>query len=316
MSITPKIEPRSDKPDALSELYRQAVADDRGPSAQSSAAILARARQRVLSKEGLNPQNQAAANDRFWLRRAVGGLAAIGLVGWLMLQHAAWWDGADRGIGTGPDARPAVVAESAAPASPALPASPEPSAPSSAVTDAAATVANQAVAPKPVQVPRRVERQASDAANHKDNSETVQAGKASEAMNMEASASVPSSVAAAMPAPESMRERSARAAPMAKAHAPSLEAADKRAAEKSLETSDAALQQNPVDQGKLPLCPLDDDVQNRNSGAKAGAGTDAKAASTLALKAPHCRPRKSSEKRPAKPAQASEATEGVAEQAQ
>lgn len=314
MSITPKNEPHSDKPDALSELYRQAVADDRGPSVQSSAAILDRARQRMMSQEDVKQESQPAANDRFWLRHAVGGLAAIGLVGWLMLQHATWWDGAGRSMGTGPDVRPAVVAESAAPASPALPASPEPSAPSPAVTDAAATAADQAVATKPVT--SRGERQVSVAANNRENSEAVQAGKASEAMNMEAPASAPPSVAAAMPVPDSMRERSARAAPMAKAPAPSRDAADKRAAEKSLETSDAALQQNPVDQGKLPLCPMDDDVQHRNSAAKAGAATDAKAASALASKTPLCRPRKPSEKRPAKPAQASEATEGVAEQAQ
>ena len=37
MSITPEPEP-GNKPDVLRELYQQAVADDRGPSAQSSDA--------------------------------------------------------------------------------------------------------------------------------------------------------------------------------------------------------------------------------------------------------------------------------------
>jgi hypothetical protein len=44
--------------------------------------------------------DKPAANDRFWLRHALGGLAAVGLVGWLMLQHAAWWSGPDAGSGS------------------------------------------------------------------------------------------------------------------------------------------------------------------------------------------------------------------------
>ena len=118
-----------DKPDALREAYLIAVADDRGPSAQSSAAILAHARQRAaqaqtqtltqnqkISGVGTSAPKQLspkpAANDRFWLRHARGGLAAVGLVGWLMLQHAAWWDGTDKGVGADP--HQAEVAASAA----------------------------------------------------------------------------------------------------------------------------------------------------------------------------------------------------------
>ena len=74
-----------DKPDALREAYLNAVADDRGPSTQSSAAILAHARQRAesmanpapeKSAEFIKPSARPAANDRFWLRHALGGLAA------------------------------------------------------------------------------------------------------------------------------------------------------------------------------------------------------------------------------------------------
>lgn len=79
----------------LRELYHEAVAEDRGPSAQSSAAILECARQRAAGALA----DQPAANDRYWLRHALGGLAAVGLVGWLMLQHAAWWSGPDQGRG-------------------------------------------------------------------------------------------------------------------------------------------------------------------------------------------------------------------------
>ena len=118
-----------DKPDALREAYLNAVADDRGPSAQSSAAILAHARQRAESMANpapekaaqfVKPSTRPAANDRFWLRHALGGLAAVGLVGWLMLQHAAWWDGTDKGVGAEPPAPVAARApQRTSPVSPA-----------------------------------------------------------------------------------------------------------------------------------------------------------------------------------------------------
>ena len=154
MSITPEPEPGS-KPDVLRELYQQAVADDRGPSAQNSDAILARAKQRAAaaSQDRAKPQRQPAANDRFWLRHALGGLAAIGLVGWLMLQHAAWWDGSDKGIGVESDTRPAAVAESAAPA-PALSIEPSPT-----TADAAAADAGQSVATEVAPTANRATRQ-------------------------------------------------------------------------------------------------------------------------------------------------------------
>lgn len=136
-------DPNHRKPDGLRDIYRDAVAEDRGPSSQSTEAILAHAAQRAaqLSQpslpQGAPPKSgqkaKSAANDRFWLRHALGGLAAVGLVGWLMLQHAAWWDGTDQGIGaepatrstpsvpaaeaTGPDPEPAAEAADAGPSS-------------------------------------------------------------------------------------------------------------------------------------------------------------------------------------------------------
>ncbi|MGE8443909.1 MAG: hypothetical protein ACN6OS_20170, partial [Comamonas testosteroni] len=99
MNMHPETPSGDDKPDALRELYHEAVAQDRGPSAQSSAAVLDRARQRAagVGQQPSEPMDKPAANDRFWQRHALGGLAAVGLVGWLMLQHGAWWSGPDAG---------------------------------------------------------------------------------------------------------------------------------------------------------------------------------------------------------------------------
>ena len=321
MSITPESEQGS-KPDVLRELYQQAVADDRGPSTQSSAAILARAKQRAAaaSQESAKPQSQPAANDRFWLRHALGGLAAVGLVGWLMLQHAAWWDGSDKGIGVEPDTRPAVVAEPAAPAS-AL--SPEPS---PAAADAAVADAGQSVAAEVAPIANRATRQSSVAQKSKDNRAEVPEDKAPAAMDIEAKVQAPvreqaapalanatPPMAAPAPSIAPSMERSARMAPTAKSRTSSAGEATPHGAEKSLETADIAPQQNPEVQAKLPLCPLVDDAQGRKISANGDAQKDEKSAAGTALKPPNCRPRKASEKRLDKPAQAPEATEGVAE---
>ncbi|GAB2818341.1 hypothetical protein GCM10027276_19730 [Comamonas piscis] len=87
------------RPDALVDLYREASAEDAGPSAASSAQILAHARAKAAPGPATTPndldkvdeQGQPfrgeAANDRRWWLQALGSLAAIGLVSWLALQH-------------------------------------------------------------------------------------------------------------------------------------------------------------------------------------------------------------------------------------
>ena len=308
MSITPESEQGS-KPDVLRELYQQAVADDRGPSAQSSAAILARAKQRAAaaSQDRAKPQRQPAANDRFWLRHALGGLAAIGLVGWLMLQHAAWWDGSDKGIGVEPDASPAVAAEQAAPAL-------------SAESNLAEADSGPSVAVEGASAAHSATRQSSVAQASKGNPATALEGKAPAAMDMEAKApeqeqALPGAANATPPmaAPAPSMERSARMAPAGKASASSAGDATPHGAEKSLETADIASQQNPEIQAKLPLCPLVDEEKNRKAGAHGDTPKHEKSAAGTALKPPDCRPRKDSEKRSAKPGKASEATESVAD---
>ena len=317
MSITPEPEPGS-KPDVLRELYQQAVADDRGPSAQSSDAILARAKQRAAaaSQDRTKPLIQPAANDRFWLRHALGGLAAVGLVGWLMLQHAAWWDGSDKGIGVEPDASPSVAAEQVAPA-PALSAEPNP----------AAADSGPSVAAEDAPAAHSATRQSSVAQASKGNPAAAPEGKAPAAMDMEVkmpereqalpgAANATPPMAAPAPSMTPSMERSARMAPAAKASASSAGDATPHGAEKSLETADIASQQNPEIQAKLPLCPLVDEEKNRNAGAHGDNPKHEKSAAGTALKPTDCRPRKDSEKRSAKSGKASEATESVADPVQ
>ena len=145
--------PQARKPDALRDLYHEAVADDRGPSAASRAAILAHARQQAqeIARKAREPAPQSAkpaANDRLWLRHALGGLAAVGVVGWLMMQHFSGWDGSDRGIGAGAAADHAVIAHADAPAeAPAEASASAPAAvPADAVAEPAAPVAAEASA--------------------------------------------------------------------------------------------------------------------------------------------------------------------------
>lgn len=93
------------RPDALVDLYREASAQDRGPSSASTAQILAHATAQAAqapaagagepaTPAGLNGRSEQgshfsgeAANDRRWWLQALGSLAAIGLVSWLALQH-------------------------------------------------------------------------------------------------------------------------------------------------------------------------------------------------------------------------------------
>ena len=289
MSMTTDNSPQR-KPDALRDIYLDAVANDRGPSAQSTEAVLAHARQQaavaasqpaalpaaqVQAQDKLKPA--PAANDRYWLRHALGGLAAVGLVGWLMLQHAAWWDGSDKGIGAEPAGR--VVAETPE----AVPAD-APSAASTAVADAVA--ADVAPADEPMaaaapvaNAPRPPARaSASMAEKSKENRPAVQAEITPDAMKEEATVSASPSASRPVrnaPAASKMQSHSASS---------SAEAMD-QAAEKTQEKA----QEKTKDLSQLPLCPEE------------SVGAEAKAAAKPARKseeaAPTCRPRKPHEKR-------------------
>lgn len=154
--------PGDSAPDALVALYREATAQDGGPSDATRARILAYAQRHAPSAAAAgmsaasatqpvthsNPSNATvhtppklpaashapvttsapAANDRRWLRQALGSLAAIGLIGLLTLHHldepgAPQLDSPAPASATAPaeSAAPPVAAN--APASPAAMAS-------------------------------------------------------------------------------------------------------------------------------------------------------------------------------------------------
>ena len=269
MNMHPENPSGDDKPDALRELYHEAVAEDRGPSAQSSAAILKRARQRAaaVGQEPTESMDKPAANDRFWLRHALGGLAAVGLVGWLMLQHAAWWSGPDKESER--DSRAEAVAQ---------PAESQP-APAVEGADRAAVVESAPGA-------------AALAQKSTEKKTRIQAGKTPEAMDMEASiaASVPVLRPEAAPAPGVAASASlARSAkPAAKAPSRSDETTEPAA------TAEAMAPQISRSSAQLPLCPLTAEVHGNTQAAK----EEADKASGIAGKPLDCRPRKHGETQP------------------
>ena len=292
MSMTTDNSPQR-KPDALRDIYLDAVANDRGPSAQSTEAVLAHARQQaavaasqpaalsaaqVQAQDKLKLKPTPAANDRYWLRHALGGLAAVGLVGWLMLQHAAWWDGSDKGIGAEPAGQVVAETPEAVPADPADASS----AASTAVADAVAAPADEpmaAAAPPVANAPRPSARaSASMAEKSKENRPAVQAEITPDAMKEEAT------VSASPSADRPVRNAPAASKMQSHSASSSAEAMD-QAAEKTQEKA----QEKTKDLSQLPLCPEDP------------VGAEAKAAAKPAHKseeaAPACRPRKPHEKR-------------------
>lgn len=280
MNMHPETPSGDDKPDALRELYHEAVAEDRGPSAQSSAAILERARQRAagVGQQPRERTDKPAANDRFWRRHALGGLAAVGLVGWLMLQHGAWWSGPDAGSGSSSE----VVAE------PAQPADIDPAAQASAQAPAIASapVAADASAAGSVS-PAEKSRQSRTPA------------KAQHTQDVQASATAPQSEAA----PASSAAAAASRAPSARALSRSSDAAKPVAP-----AADAVTPQNSRLSAQLPLCPLQTEEEARRQAATEGADKG----SGTARKSPHCRPRKPEQLPPVKPESAQDAAEDVA----
>lgn len=265
MNMHPENPSGDDKPDALRELYHEAVAEDRGPSVQSNAAILKRARQRAegVGQEPTEPMDKPAANDRFWLRHALGGLAAVGLVGWLMLQHAAWWRGPDK-EGERDSRAEAVVQPAESQPTPAVE-----DADRAAVAESAPSAA--ALAQKSTEKKTR-----------------IQAKKTPEAMDMEASIAASAPVLRPEAAPAPGAAASARLARSAK---PAAEAPSR-----SDETTESAAMAPQISSSsaQLPLCPLTAEVHGNTQAAKERADK----ASGIAGKPQDCRPRKHEETQP------------------
>lgn len=287
MNMHPETPSGDDKPDALRELYHEAVAEDRGPSAQSSAAVLDRARQRAagVGQQPSEPMDTPAANDRFWQRHALGGLAAVGLVGWLMLQHGAWWSVPDAGSGSSSE----VVAEPAQPADigPAAQASAQASAPAPAIASAPAAADASAAPSAPLAEKSRQSRA------------PAKAQQAPHSQGVQASAPAPLS--------ETARASSAAAAasraPAAKAPSRSTDAAQPVAP-----AADAMAPQNSRLSAQLPLCPLQTEEEARRQAAT----EDADKGSGTARKSLHCRPRKPEQLPPVKSESGRDAAEDIA----
>ncbi|NIF82767.1 hypothetical protein F3J24_04485 [Comamonas sp. Tr-654] len=277
MNMHPETPPGDDKPDALRELYHEAVAEDRGPSAQSSAAILERARQRAAGVGQQPPElaDKTAANDRFWLRHALGGLAAVGLVGWLMLQHAAW-----RG---GPDAGPGSSSEVAA--EPAQPADIDPAAQASAPAPAIASAGAAADA--------SAAGSASRAEKSRQSRAPAKAQQASPSLDGQASAPAPQSEAAQASGASTGKDMARSARPAPRASAPQR---------------DAVAAQSSITGVPLPLCPLQTEKESLEQAAKEAEGI----ASGAPANPLHCRPRKPEQLPPANAESGQGAAEDVA----
>lgn len=279
--------PQARKPDALRDLYHEAVADDRGPSAASRAAILAHARQQAqeLARKAREPAPQSAkpaakpaANDRLWLRHALGGLAAVGVVGWLMMQHFSGWDGSDRGIGAGAAADHAVIAHADAPAQ--APADASASAPAAVPADAVAEPA------APVAAEASAETAAVPADAVADAAPVTAAAPSRSAASVRPHLPVPPAPAAA-PAPRAQQAEVAATDPGAEPTQPGHVAQAKMqhsaAANKAIsaESAEASKEQAP-----LPLCPPEAQTQQAIEEARR------KSAVQGADKVATCRPRK------------------------
>lgn len=294
MNMHPETPSGDDKPDVLREIYHDAVAQDRGPSAQSSAAVLDRARQRAagVGQQPSEPMDKPAANDRFWLRHALGGLAAVGLVGWLMLQHAAWWSGPDAGSGSSSSSE--VVAE------PAQPADIDPAAQASAIASAPAP----AIASAPAAADASAARSAPLAEKSRQSRAPARAQQAPHTLDVQASAPVLQSEAA----PASSAAAAASRAPAAKALSRSSDAAQPVAPAADAPAADAVTPQNPRLSAQLPLCPLETEEEARRQAATEGADKG----SGTARKSPHCRPRKPEQLPPVKSESAQDAAKDIA----
>ena len=293
MNMHPDAPSGDDKPDALREIYHDAVAQDRGPGAQSSAAILNRARQRAagVGPEPSVPMDKPAANDRFWLRHALGGLAAVGLVGWLMLQHGAWWSGPDAGSGSSSE----VVAE------PAQPAEIDPAAQASAMASAPAA-ADASAAPS-----------ASLAEKSRQSGAPAKAQQVPHTQDVQASAPAPQSEAApasSAAAAAAAAGAAASRAPAAKALSRSTDAAQPVAP--VAPAADAMAPQNSRLSAQLPLCPLQTEEEARRQAATEGADKGADRGSGTARRSPHCRPRKPEQLPPVKSGSGPDAAQDVA----
>lgn len=108
--------------DPLVQLYREATAKDGGPAKAARERVLVYAEAQARQRHA----RPAAANDARWLRQALAGIAAIGVVGILVLQHGQQADTESHGdMPAAESAAPAAEAPAARPPAAAAPAANE-----------------------------------------------------------------------------------------------------------------------------------------------------------------------------------------------
>ncbi|WP_394681647.1 hypothetical protein [uncultured Comamonas sp.] len=229
------------RPDTLADLYREASAQDAGPSDASTARILAHARAKAAQTPAAAPgdldsagqQGQhfggEAANDRRWWLQALGSLAAIGLVSWLALQQLHE-PGAPQLEAPQMDSAPsAASAPPPPPAAPVAPAADRAASPDSAKMRSEAAPMGKAASPAAKQAPPPAPAAAAGAGASSANTGPAPAiAPAPQAERRMPSAAAPTPVAPPMPAP------SAPAAPaVAPAYPAAAPAARKQAAERA-----------------------------------------------------------------------------------
>ncbi|QIL78884.1 hypothetical protein G7047_02285 [Diaphorobacter sp. HDW4A] len=269
--------------DQLVALYREAVAEDRGPSADSRERVLARAREmaarraEAASVQAQKPRGEAA-NDRRWLRHALGSVAMIGLVGWLTLQHL-----------DEPGAPQLDTAPVSAPAASAPMPEPPAQAPAEAEkkTNRAEDSMNSAVIPKPA--PERVREKAAAKEERALREEAPAAASAApELRRMPAPQSAPAPVPVPAPAPAPAAEVAPSAADS------SAPAALSGAARRDSLSNNKVMRQGNAALKPLPICDADMDPEALAEQTRRIKARDEALAQSQPLpeSAPICRPAK------------------------
>lgn len=244
------------RPDTLADLYREASAQDAGPSDASTARILAHARAKAaqnpaaalgdLDSAGQQGQHFGgeAANDRRWWLQALGSLAAIGLVSWLALQQLHE-PGAPQLEAPQMDSAPSAA--SAPPPPPGAPTAPaaadSAAAPGSAKMRSEAAPMGKAASPAAGAAPAPAPAAAVSAGAGSANTSPAPArapALQAERRTLPAPASTPAPVAPPLPAPV------APASPAAAAVAPAYPAAPPAARKQAAEASRVAEQPAPT----------------------------------------------------------------------
>ncbi|MCD2165021.1 hypothetical protein [Comamonas koreensis] len=296
------------RPDALVDLYREASAQDAGPSDASTAQILAHARAKAAQGPASTPsgldssgrQGQQfqgeAANDRRWWLQALGSLAAIGLVSWLALQHLHE-PGAPQLEAPQMDSAPSAASAPPTPGAPVAPAADRAASPDSAKMRSEAAPMGKAASPATKEAPATAPAAAAGAGASSANIRPAPAiAPAPQAERRMPSAAAPTPVAPPVLAPAA--PAGPAAAPAARKQAAEQPAAPMAAAPPASEAASAL-----AAAATLPACGTHLDAQALAEQRRRIQAYDKALAAGLPAPAPAplCRPAPAHEAEPAQP---------------